>query len=294
MKNKLNTIFSYVVIIAVALLLAVTYYFFIIENGFAPAGINGISTMVQYKTGFSISYMSLIINIPLCTWAYFVIDKRYGIRSLVFTLVYSFAYLFMQNSGLDHLQYNAGGHDTIFPAIISGVLGGIVSGYCFKYGACSGGTDIISKYISKARPDFNFFKVSFVLNAVVAITSLFVYSEGGALDYKPVALCITYCFVCTFVGNYIIKGTKTAYKFTIITTHPDEIAEEITQILRHGATRLDGQGAYTGKEKTVLICVVNRHQLTDFKKIIDKYDNTFSFYEVVNETYGNFKKIKHS
>ena len=121
MKNKLNTIFSYVVIIAVALLLAVTYYFFIIENGFAPAGINGIATMIQYKTGFSISYMSLIINIPLCTWAYFVIDKSYGVRSLVFTLVYSFAYLFMQNSGLDHLQYNAGGHDTIFPAIISGV-----------------------------------------------------------------------------------------------------------------------------------------------------------------------------
>jgi len=293
MKKGLKVAFSYGLIVVMALLLAVNYYVFIIENNFAPAGINGIATMVQYKTGFSISYMSLIINVPLCVLAYFLVSKSYGIRSLVFTIVYSFAYLYLQNSGLDSLQYNAGGHDTIFPVIISGVLSGIVAGFCFKHSASSGGTETIAKYINKVRPDFNFFKVTFWMNFFVAAVSLFVYSEGGSLDYKPVALCITYCFVCNFVGNYIIKGTKTAYKFTIITTHPEEITEEITQILRHGATRVDGQGAYTGQDKTVLICVVNRHQLTDFKKIIDKYEGTFSFYEVVNETYGNFKKIKH-
>lgn len=292
MKGRLNNVISYAVIIVMALLLAVNYYIFIIENNFAPAGINGIATMIQYKTGFSISYMSLIINIPLCVAAWFLVEKSYGIRSLVFTVVYSVAYLFLQNSGLRDLQYNAGGHDTIFPVIISGVLSGVVAGFCFKNSASSGGSETISKYISKVRPDFNFFKVTFLLNAVVAAVSLFVYSEGGKPDYKPVALCITYCFVTNFVGNYIIKGTKTAYKFTVITTHPEEIAEEITHILRHGATRLDAQGAYTGKDKAVLICVVNRHQLTDFKNIIDKYDNTFAFYEVVNETYGNFKKIQ--
>lgn len=294
MKRKISTVFDYSVIVVMAFLLAVNYYIFIIENHFAPAGINGIATMVQYKTGFSISYMSLIINIPLCVFAYFFVQKSYGIRSLVFTLIYSFAYLFLQNSGLDHLQYNAGGHDTVFPVIISGVLSGIVAGFCFKHSASSGGTETIAKYINKVRPEFNFFKVTFWMNFFVAAASLFVYSNGESLDYKPVALCITYCFVCNFVGNYIIKGTKTAYKFTIITTHADEISEDITKILRHGVTRVEGKGAYTGKDKTVLICVVNRHQLTDFKQLIDKYDSTFSFYEQVNETYGNFKKIKHS
>ena len=134
--------------------------------------------------------------------------------------------------------------------------------------------------------------VTFILNAVIAGVSLVVYSDKGYLDYKPVALCITYCFISNFVGNYIIKGAKTAYKFTIVTTHPDEICEEITHVLRHGATKIAAQGAYTGQEKTVLLCVVNKHQLTDFKKILDKYDNTFSFYEVVNETYGNFKHVR--
>lgn len=292
MKKVINGIFSNAAVILMAILLAINYHIFIVENHFAPAGLNGIATMIQYKTGFSISYMSLIINIPLCALAFFMVEKAYSMKTLLFTLVYSLVYLCLQELGLDFLKYNAQGHDTIFPAIISGVITGFVSGVCLKNNASTGGMDLISKYINKIKPETNFFMVTFILNAVIAGASLFVYSDKGYLDYKPVALCITYCFISNFVGNYIIKGAKTAYKFTVVTTHPDEICKEITSVLRHGATKILAEGAYTGQEKTVLLCVVNKHQLTDFKKILDKYDNTFSFYEVVNETYGNFKHVK--
>lgn len=292
MKEKLNTIISYIIIITMALLLAANYYLFIIENNFAPAGINGIATMIQYKTGFSISYMSLILNIPLCIFSFFMIERKYAYRSFVFTLVYSFSYLFLQKSGLDYIQYNAGGHDTIFPAIISGVISGVVCGLCLKHSSSSGGMEFVSKYINKIRPDANFFMVTFIINTVVAIISLFVYSQNGQLDYKPVALCITYCFVTNFVGNYIIQGAKQAFKFTIITTRPEEICQEITHILKHSATRIEAHGAYTNKTKTVLLCVVNKHQLTAVQKLLKKYDDTFSFYETVGETYGNFVKVK--
>lgn len=292
MKKNLNTIVSYGAIIASAILLAINYHIFIIENNFAPAGLNGIATMVQYKTGFSISYSSLIINVPLCILSYFLIGKDFAFKNLAFTFAYSFSYLYMQGFDLSYFKYDAQGHDTIFPVIISGILSGWVYGICFKHNCTSGGMAIISKYISKVKPNINFFYITFALNAVVAVISLFVYTDGSSVSYKPVVLCIAYVFITNFVGNYMIKGTKTAYKFTVITTHPDEITNEITHILKHGATKVSAVGGYTGDEKTVLICVVNKHQLVDFRKIIDKYDNTFSFYEQVNETYGNFKKIK--
>ena len=288
----MKKLFSYITIIALALLLAVNYYIFIIENDFAPAGLNGIATMIQYKTGFSISYMSLIINIPLCVLAFFLINKSYGLKSLIFTLVYSFSYLFLQKMDLSGLQYDAGGHDTIFPVIISGVLSGIVAGFCLKNNSASGGMEVISRYINKISPHTNFFVISFIINAIVAIASLFVYSKDGYLNYKPVALCITYCFVTYFIGDIIIKGSKTAYKFTIVTTHTEEIISDITHLLKRGATKISAKGAFTDAEKDVLICVVEKHQLTEFKEIIDKYDNTFSFYETANETYGNFKHQK--
>lgn len=292
-----KTFFVYLYTIVIAIVLALNYQLFIVENHFAPAGLNGIATMVQYKTGFSIGYMSLLINIPLCVMAYFLIDKKFAKLSLVFCLTYSFVFLYLQKLGLEFLQYNAKGQDTIFPAILSGLISGYVYGACFRTNSSPGGTTIVAKYINKVKPELNFFWVNFALNAVVAVASLFVYAspnEGGslALDYRPVCLCITYCFVSSYIGNRIIRGTKVATRFTIITNHPDEIMEEITKEFRHSSTRIEAEGSYTHDKKTVLVCVINPHQLIDFKNMLKKYDETFSFSETVDETYGNFKKIK--
>lgn len=278
-------------IVLSAIMLAFVYYIFIVPNNFAPAGLNGIATMIQYKTGFNISYMSLLINVPLSIFSYFLVQKDFAVKTLLFSLVYSFSFLFLQNSNLSYIQYITLGHDTIYPVILSGVLAGVVYGICFKNNASTGGTDIISRYVNKISPNTNFFIVTFTLNAIVAVASVFVYSEN-IFNYKPMVLCVIYCFISTFVGNLLLKTTKTAYKFTIITTHRDELVEEITNKLCHGCTEIEALGTYTGVKKSVLICIINKHQLNDFQKIISKYDNTFSYFEIVNEIYGNFKHIK--
>lgn len=295
--KKLKKLNAYLFIIAAAVLLAFTYQLFIVKNNFAPAGINGIATMIQYKTGFSIGYMSLIINVPLCLLAYFFVNRDFAKKSLLFCIVYSFVYLGLQKIDFTSFQYDAGGHDTIYPVIISGTLGGLVYGICARHNASTGGTDIVSKYISIKKPYLNFFWITLILNAIVAIISFFVYAKPdttGAVsyDYKPVCLCIIYCFISTFLGNVIIQGSKQAYKFTVITTHADEISDEILHTLHHGATKLSAVGAYKNQEKDVLICVVNKHQIVDFQNILEKYDNTFSFVENVGNTFGNFAKVK--
>ena len=43
---------SMAIVIAMALLMAVNYQIFIFENAFAPSGVSGIATMVQFKLGF--------------------------------------------------------------------------------------------------------------------------------------------------------------------------------------------------------------------------------------------------
>lgn len=295
MKNKSWLV--YVEVIAIAIVLALNYHLFVVKNGFAPAGLNGIATMVQYKTGFSIGYMSLLINTPLCILAYFLLDRPFALRSFCFCITYSFAFLALQSMGLEKFQYVTGGHDTIYPVILSGVISGFVYGVCFRQQASTGGTDIISKYISTKKPELNFFWVTFALNAVVAAISFFVYAETDAsghliYNYKPVCLCILYCFISSFVGSYIIRGTKTACEFTIITSHPDELKQDIYKTLRHGCTRISATGGFSSGEKSVLLCVVNNHQIVEFQKILQKYDGTFAFSKTINETYGNFKKIK--
>ena len=284
---------AYLQIMAAAVVLAFVYYIFIVTNNFAPAGLNGIATMIQYRTGFSISYMSLLINIPLSVLAYFFVQKEFAVKTLLFSVVYSCSFLLLQKSGFTGIQYNAGGHDTIYPVIISGVLSGVVYGICFRSNASTGGTDIISRFINKVRPDTNFFVVTFALNGIVAAVSVLVYSDG-TVNYKPAALCILYCFISSFVGNQLLKSTKTAYKFTIITAHKEALVRDITHTLHHGCTEIHAVGTYTGAEKSMLICVINKHQINDFHTILSRYHDTFSYCEVVNETIGNFKRIRHT
>ena len=54
MKKIFDKIISCVIVVLMVLLLAVDYHIFIVENHFAPARLNGIATMIQYKTGFNI------------------------------------------------------------------------------------------------------------------------------------------------------------------------------------------------------------------------------------------------
>lgn len=45
--------------------MGLSYELFVFPNAFAPAGINGFATIIQYLFHVSIGYLSLIINLPL-------------------------------------------------------------------------------------------------------------------------------------------------------------------------------------------------------------------------------------
>ena len=62
---------TYLLIVGLALLNALSYQLFIFSNRFAPAGLNGICTMIQHICGINVGYLSLIVNIPLAIWTYF-------------------------------------------------------------------------------------------------------------------------------------------------------------------------------------------------------------------------------
>ncbi len=279
-----------------ALMFSLSYILFVTPNNYAPTGISGICTMIQYKTGFSLGYLSLIINIPFCIFTYFLVSKDFAIKSFVFTIVYSFSYLIFEDvfSSVESLKefVYASETDTILPCIIGGILSGFAYGFTFKINSSTGGVDHISRYINKKRPLLNFFWITFAINFAVAVASFFVYGNGGETGYKPVVLSEIYAFISSFVGDTIIKGGTSAYKFFIITPYPNEISNEIIRVLHHTATRWIGTGAYSGEEKDVLVCVVNKNQLVEFKNLLKKYDDTFVFIETVNETQGFFQKIK--
>ena len=80
---------SYAMVVLIALMMALNYQLFVFPNRFAPAGLNGIFTMIQHVLGFKLSYTSIILNVPLAIISFFVNSKPRALRTLTYCLAFS-------------------------------------------------------------------------------------------------------------------------------------------------------------------------------------------------------------
>ena len=60
------------------------------------------------------------------------------------------------------------------------------------------------------------------------------------------------------------------------------------------ATRIKAQGAYTGKDTWIVMCVVNTTQSAALASIIQRYPDTFAMMSPVGGVMGNFKKLSET
>ena len=93
------------------------------------------------------------------------------------------------------------------------------------------------------------------------------------------------------VAERQMKAGREAVCFEIITDFPRELTDEIIRKTGHTATLIPAKGMYTGKERNMLICVVNKTQAASVARIIRKYPATFAIMDPVSEVMGNFKNL---
>ena len=284
----MKKILTYLAIVANAVVSALIYQLFVFPNDFAPAGVGGICTMIQYVFGINVGYLSLLINLPLAVAVFFLVSKYEAIRSMLHVAVFSLALVLLDYVDLSAFEYYT---ETGTSSILGPLVGGLGMGYLcalmVRIGAHQGGVYFAGSLVHRFHPHFNMFWVSFALNVMVAVVSYFVYG----MRIEPVLLCVMYCFATSLVNDRVAKGDRSAVRFEIITEHPTEISEAIIHRLRHSATLLPGKGIYKGKETSVLICVVNNPQAAVLSSIVRSYPDTFAVMSPVSEVLGNFKRL---
>lgn len=287
----MKKLFSYLLTAAAALMACFTYIIFVIPNNFAPAGVNGICTIIQYLFHFNIGYISLIINVPLAIWVFFKVSKSMAFRSMVYVVVFSVGMIVLQNKSiidLSFIEYNtANGTSRILGPTVAGIIMGWVSAILMRVSSTTGGTVFVSALIHDKHPEKSVFFITLILNVVVALSSYFVY------DYQiePVIMCIVYNFASSTTADRFLALDRKATRFEIITGHAKEITNDIINELHHSATIVESKGAYSGEEKNVIICIINNSQVPLLKDICNRYPGSFAILNTVSEVKGNFKKI---
>lgn len=286
--SKLKKAWTYLVIVFVSMVAALNYELFVFPNQFAPAGVNGICTMIQYVTGISIGYLNLLINLPLAFVVYKKVSKPVAIRSMLYVITFSLAILLFEKVDFSEFSYST---ENGTSKILGPLTAGIIMGFCYsiliKASAYTGGTDFVSALIHKSHPEKSVLSLSFTINAIVAVSSYFVY------DFKmePVLLCILYSFASNTMGERFLKNGRSAVRFDIVTDYPEQISQEIIQRLHHSATVIPARGMYSGRDTNIIVCVVNNTQIAVLASIVRKYPNTFATMGQVSEVMGNFRKL---
>lgn len=286
MKKRLKIAASYGMVLLIALMMALNYQLFVFPNRFAPAGLNGIFTMIQHLFGFKFSYTSIILNVPLAIVSFFVNSKPRALRTLTYCLAFSGFLMVFDTMDFSRIAYSTV-NSTLLGPLVAGLITGFGGYMMHKVNACYGGTEFVAGFIHKKRPDINFFNIIFVLNITVAVASFFVY------DYKiePVLLCIIYSYASSSVRDVMKQHYEQAVRCEIITENPERIKEAIIRELRHTATVVPATGAYSGREKSVILCIVNSSQVHELTRLVARYPDSFVVVSQATAVVGNFKRL---
>ncbi len=279
--KKTRVIWELLITAFAACLSAVGLYTFVNPANFAPSGIDGIALMTQRLTGINMGYVSLAINIPLLLVAWFFISRKYVCYTAIFTVLSSVAMIFMEKIGApEYISAN----NTWISVFASGIMLGARTAFMIKIGGSTGGVDIIASMVQKKKPYLNIENLISLFCYIIIGLSFFVYK-----NIESVIMSVVQMMIFNIAMNHVLKTTRNAVEVRIITSEPEKFKEDILLNLKHGATEIKCSGMFTGNEKTMIVTLINIHQMNELIKLSRKYPDSFLYFGDVNGVWGNFR-----
>ncbi len=295
-KNKaLSTIKSYGIITLGLILYVLAWVVFIIPHQLVGGGVTGISAVIQYCTGFNVSYSFFIINGILLLIALKILGPAFGVKTiyamLVTTLLLRFMPFIIPEEFIKIIALDNG---KLLSVIIGGTLSALGISLTFSQGGSSGGTDIIALMITKYRA-ISPGKILLILDIFIIGSSLIVPTEDG-WGVRVANLVYGYLMAGVFsvALDLFVSGSKQSVQIFIFSKKYEKIADRITSDIHRGVTALDGKGWYTKTESTVLVVVARKPELKLLLNLIKEEDpQAFISVASVSGVYGSgFDVIK--
>ncbi len=268
------------IILLGAVLGAVSLNYFLIPANVYASGFTGIaqllaSVLKETPIPASTGILLFILNIPVAILGWLKVGKSFTI--------YSFFSVAATTFFLEVIPIKVISEDILLNAVFGGVIAAIGIGFTLKWGASTGGMDIVAMVLSrlKDRPIGIYF---FTLNAFIILTAGLLYGWEKSL----------YTLVTLYVTSRIIDVIHTRHeKLTamIITKKGKELQQAIHEKMVRGITKLPAKGGFTDEEKELLIIVVTRYELYDLEHTIKEID-PHAFTNIVNTTgiFGFFRQ----
>ena len=266
---------KYLGIMAGCLIAASSINLFVVPSSLLTGGVTGIAIIFYFLAGLPIGVQTLAYNVPLLIASYKLLGKKYTIDVVIGTLMFSFA--------LDATKFLSGMlpvEDMMLASIYGGIFNGIGYGIVFRMNGSTGGFDILGA-IFKKYYSMDIGSVIFGFNCLIVIVA-------GALFSVNSAMFTLICMYATSqMTNKVIDGFNQRKAILIISDKAKDIAEGIIADIGRGVTFLNGEGAYTGDPKKIIMVVVSMTQIAKIKIVVNTVDkNAFMMILAASEVQG--------
>ncbi|ANS77157.1 hypothetical protein AWM70_08645 [Paenibacillus yonginensis] len=254
------------VILFSALLVAAGLNLFLIPHQLLSGGISGVASIIGYLTGWNISLVYFVLNVPLILWGWKAVGRRYIVLSCISVVATTWFMAIIPVVSVTH--------DPTLGAVAGGIISAIGIGFSLRVGGSTGGFDIVGSIITR-KYDLPIGNILFVLNGLVFIVLGF---------YKTWDLAL-YSLLSTFVKGKVVDSIHVGHiKVTcfIITKERERMLAELRK-LHHGITCMDSQGGYSKVGNSTLMTVTTRYELAAVRKAVITTD-PHAFMNVVQST----------
>jgi len=262
LKFNRKTLFDFVFVFIGVLIQAFAMRLFLVPAYLVSGGISGAAQLIHHVSNFPIGLMIFIGNVPLffLGWRYLGGLKfalRTALAIILFSFFTDFLVLFIPAEGVTN--------DLVLNSIYGGLMYGLGLGLVYKGKGTSGGSDILGRILNHR------FGIS-ISSSYLITDSIVVLMGGFVFDWERALYGLAVIYVSGLAAEIIFEGRAVYRTAMIITYKPDEITRHILEMLERGVTLLQGKGAYTGEDRTVLYTVITQSEIPQLKDIVNETD----------------------
>ena len=275
---------SYAIIALGAVIYALAFDWFVAPNQIAMGGVTGLAQVVNALAPvLPVGVMTIVINVPLFLAGWRLLGGHLLVSSLFATAVSSLA--------IDAIAtvHTFAPMEPLLAALYGGAVMGAGLGLVFSQGATTGGTDIIGKLMKRRFSWLPTGKLVMIPDMAVVVLAAAVFGTVNAALYGLIQM-----YLLGKVMDAVLYGWDISRVAYIITDRWEEVSRRLLDMER-GVTLLQGQGAYTGTEKRVLLVAFRQQEIVPIKGMLRQIDPKAFFivcdaHEIFGEGFGDYQK----
>lgn len=283
MKRIFKSVIDILIIAIGSFLYAIAVSAIIDANMLSAGGVTGISTLIHHFSGIPSGLLVFVINIPIIILGIVKLGGRFIIKTAIAT---TFVSISLEITERFMPTYKT---DDILAALFGGIIMGLGLSLVFMRGGTTGGVDIIAKVINRRFRHLTVGRVLLTMDGIVILLTAFAYKNIETVLYSVIAI-----FVSSKVMDTLLYGSDKGKIIYIVTSCPEEISKQIIEQVGRGVTMLSAKGAYTGKERQMLMCTVRLNEVSAVYSVVNELDkNAFIVVGEAGEIIGEgFKSIQ--